>query len=80
MTKEEQTLEDAKLRAEVSKILMEVRRLGDEDLERQARITRMAAETERIKQQMRWQIPVYLVTFIGTLVASVIAIINVFGN
>lgn len=41
-----------------------------------AEIAYLAAQTARIQQQMRWQMPVYLVSFIG----AVIAIVNVFGQ
>ena len=34
-----------------------------------AEITHLGAQTARIQQQMRWQMPVYLISFIGALVA-----------
>lgn len=40
-----------------------------------AEIAHLAAQTARIQQQMRWQMPIYLVSFIG----AAIAIANVFG-
>ena len=47
--------------------------LADEKM--RAEIIHLGAQTARIQQQMRWQIPVYLVSFVGIL----IAIINVYG-
>lgn len=47
-----------------------------QDDKMRAEITFLATQTARIQQQMKWQMPVYLVSFIG----AVIAIVNVFGT
>ena len=40
-----------------------------------AEIAHLAAQTARIQQQMQWQIPVYMVSFAGV----VIAVVGLFG-
>lgn len=40
-----------------------------------AEIAFLAAQTARIQQQMRWQIPVYLVSFAG----AIVAVLTFFG-
>ena len=35
-----------------------------------AEIAHLAAQTARIQQQMRWQMPLYLVTFAGVILAG----------
>ena len=54
---------------------MTQKELALSDDKMRAEIAYLAAQTARIHQQMRWQMPVYLVSFIG----AVIAIVNVFG-
>lgn len=47
-----------------------------QDDKMRAEIAFLAAQTTRIHQQMRWQMPIYLVSFLG----AVIAIVNVFSG
>ncbi|MEM9700229.1 MAG: hypothetical protein AAF943_15730 [Pseudomonadota bacterium] len=54
---------------------MTTHELSLHDDKMRAEIAHLAAQTARIQQQMRWQMPVYLISFIG----AVIAIVNVFG-
>ncbi|WP_308915407.1 hypothetical protein [Jannaschia sp. LMIT008] len=41
-----------------------------------AEIANLAAQTARIQQQMRWQMPMWMIGFIG----AIVAIVNVYGN
>ena len=44
-----------------------------------AEIQHLAAQTARIQQQMRWQMPVYFVSFIGAMIAVLTFFINLAG-
>ncbi|MEM0976628.1 MAG: hypothetical protein AAGJ34_03740 [Pseudomonadota bacterium] len=39
------------------------------DIQMRALIAEQIAETARIQRQMRWQMPVYMVSFIGAIIA-----------
>ena len=45
----------------------EEQRLADDKM--RAEIAHLGAQTARIQQQMRWQMPVYLISFVGAIVA-----------
>ena len=56
MTTQEQSLHDDKMRAEIAHM--------------SAGIAHLNMQTIRIQQQMRWQMPIYLVSFIGVILAG----------
>ena len=49
-------------------------RLADQKM--RAEISHLIMQTARIQQQMRWQIPVYMVSFIG----AIVAVLTFFGQ
>lgn len=47
---------------------IEEQKLADDKM--RAEINHLGAQTARINQQMRWQMPLYMVTFAGVLIAA----------
>lgn len=51
-----------------STMTIEEQKLADDKM--RAEINHLGAQTARINQQMRWQMPLYMVTFAGVLIAA----------